>query len=244
MKMKRRDFIRLSMIAGGAVAVSPLFTPLLNYMGFYYNELRVISKNYLVASNTLGLEGFPRYKVANIKNLQATSCPIYFFAYPLTNEPCFLMDFYKLKGLKDVEFKNPYYGQFRINSKYPTIMGIGPKNSICAFSAICVHLGCQLPAQVLTPSASYPGLNPSSTILHCPCHGSMYLLDQGGIVVGGPAPRPLPIVFLEYDETTGDIYAIGSNAPYFSKSRPSSNLIYDPDYSYQIPNNPACTTGG
>jgi hypothetical protein len=60
MKMKRRDLIRLSMIAEGAVAVSPLFTPLLNYMGFYYKELQVISKNCLIASNTLGLEGFPR----------------------------------------------------------------------------------------------------------------------------------------------------------------------------------------
>jgi len=60
-------------------------------------------------------------------------------------------------------------------------------------------------------------------------------IRSGGFVVGGPAPRPLPIVFLEYDKTTGDIYAIGTNAPYFSKSRPSSNLIYDPNYSYQIP---------
>ncbi|MEJ2770592.1 MULTISPECIES: hypothetical protein [unclassified Stygiolobus] len=49
--MKRRDLIRLSMIAEGAVAVSPLFTPLLNYMGFYYKELQVISKNCLIASN-------------------------------------------------------------------------------------------------------------------------------------------------------------------------------------------------
>lgn len=227
------------MIAGGAVAVSPLFTPLLNYMGFYYNELQVISKNYLVASNTLGLEGFPRYKVADIKHLRSTSCPIYFFTYPLTNEPWFLTDFYKLKGLKDIEFKNPYYGLFRINSKYPTIVGVGPKNSMCIFCDMCT-LG--LLAQVLTPSSSYLGLNPSSTILHCPCHGSMYLLDQGDIVVGGPAPRPLPIVFLEYDETTGDIYAIGTNTPYFSKSRPSSNFIYDLYYSYQIPNNPAYTT--
>ncbi|MEJ2776070.1 Rieske (2Fe-2S) protein [Sulfolobus sp. SCGC AB-777_L09] len=242
--MKRRDFLRLATLAGGAIAISPLLTPLFNYMGYYYNELRIISKQYLVANNVLGLEGFPKYKITNISVLQKSSCPVYFFAYPLTNEPCFLVDFSKLNGQTDVEFKNPYYGQFRINSKFPTIKGIGPKGSICAFSAICVHLGCQLPAQVLVSSPNIPGLNPSSTILHCPCHGSMYRLDEGGIVVGGPAPRPLPIVLLEYDENTGDIYAIGTNAPYFSKTRPTSNLIYDPDYSYQVPSNPACTQGG
>jgi len=244
MKMKRRDFIRLAMIAGGAVAVSPLFSPLFNYMGYYYNELRVISKNYLVANNTSGLSGFPAYKIANVQDIESSNCPVYFFSYPLTNEPCFLVDFSKLNGQTNVQFKNPYYGRFRINSNFPSISGVGPKGSICAFSSICVHLGCQLPSQVLTSSPNNPGLNPQTSILHCPCHGSMYKLDQGGIVVGGPAPRPLPIILLHYDNSTGDIYAIGTNSPYFSKTSPTSNLIYDPDYSYQIPKNPACTTGG
>jgi hypothetical protein len=51
--MKRRDFLRLATLAGGAIAVSPLLTPLFNYMGYYYNELRIISKQYLVANNVL-----------------------------------------------------------------------------------------------------------------------------------------------------------------------------------------------
>jgi Rieske Fe-S protein len=87
-------------------------------MGYYYNELRIISKQYLVANNVLRLEAFPKYKITNISVLQKSSCPVYFFAYPLTNEPCFLVDFSKLNGQTDVEFKNPYYGQFRINSKF------------------------------------------------------------------------------------------------------------------------------
>lgn len=73
-------------------------------MGYYYNELRIISKQYLVANNVLGLEGFPKYKITNISVLQKSSCPVYFFAYPLTNEPCFLVDFSKLNGQTDVEF--------------------------------------------------------------------------------------------------------------------------------------------
>jgi Rieske Fe-S protein len=243
-KLHRRDFLRLTLVLGGAVAVSPLVTPLLDYMGYYYGELKAISPKYLVANNTQGLEGFPKYRVANIKQLQSSSCPVYFFAYPLVDEPCFLVDFSKLNGMNNVEFKNPYANQFRINTNFKDIVGVGPKNSICAFSAVCVHLGCQLPAQALVQSPNDPGLNPSTSVLHCPCHGSMYQLDQGGVVVGGPAPRPLPMVLLEYDETTGDIYAVGTNAPYFSEAvprrRPVDNLIYDPRYSYSVPSNPAC----
>jgi len=245
--MNRRDFLRLTLIAGGALTVVPLVKPVFDYMGFYYEELPSLSSKYYVTSNKNGLNGFPKFKVANVSDLGG-SCPVFFFAYPLTNEPCFLIDFSKLNGNKDVSFQNPYYGDFPINQNFKEISGVGPNNSICAFSAVCVHLGCQLPAQVLTSSPANPGLNPSTSILHCPCHGSMYKLDEGGIVVGGPAPRPLPAVLLEYDDSTGDIYAVGNNGPYFSeavpRTMPSSNLLYDPRYNgYSVPSNPACIKG-
>jgi cytochrome b6-f complex iron-sulfur subunit len=47
-----------------------------------------------------------------------------------------------------------------------------------AESAICTHLGC------------ITAWNPTDNLIECPCHGSHYRRD--GVVVAGPAPRPLP----------------------------------------------------
>jgi len=237
----------LTLAVGGAIAIAPLVTPVLDYAGYYYTSLKSSSTKYLVANNSSGLLGYPKYRVANVKDIQNQSnCPVYFFAYPLTDEPCFLIDFNALNGEKNVSFQNPYYDKFRIQG-FQQIQGVGPNKSICAFSAVCVHLGCQLPAQVLTSSPNNPGLNPQTTILHCPCHGSEYSLIEGGVVKAGPAPRPLPAILLEYDETTGDIYAVAANGPYFSeavpRTTPQDNLLYDPRYSYSVPNNPSCSQG-
>lgn len=47
-----------------------------------------------------------------------------------------------------------------------------------AFSAICTHQGC-------------PVNEVSNGRIICPCHGSMFSIEDGS-VVGGPAPTPLP----------------------------------------------------
>lgn len=47
-----------------------------------------------------------------------------------------------------------------------------------AVSAVCTHLGCI--------TAYKPDLN----VIACPCHGSVF--KTNGIVIDGPAPRPLP----------------------------------------------------
>jgi Rieske Fe-S protein len=52
------------------------------------------------------------------------------------------------------------------------------KGEFEAFSAVCTHQGCTV-NQV------------SNGRIICPCHGSMFSI-QDGSVVGGPAPRPLP----------------------------------------------------
>ncbi len=43
----------------------------------------------------------------------------------------------------------------------------------------CTHLGCTVPWV------------DSENQFHCPCHGSLF--DKTGVVLGGPAPRPLDI---------------------------------------------------
>jgi len=47
-----------------------------------------------------------------------------------------------------------------------------------ALSAICTHLGC------------ITQWKPELNLIACPCHGSRF--NRDGLVVRGPAPRPLP----------------------------------------------------
>jgi Rieske Fe-S protein len=52
-----------------------------------------------------------------------------------------------------------------------------------AYSAICTHRGC---------TVGYSNGN-----LACPCHGSVFDPANGGAVVNGPAPQPLPEIPVE-----------------------------------------------
>ncbi len=134
-------------------------------------------------------QAWPKLVVANIKSLQNLS-PVS-FNYPLTNTPNILV---KL----GVAAEN----------------GIGPDNDIVAFSDVCQHLGCFY--GFIPPGAS-PKCNPAySAILpqgYCCCHGSQYDFVHGAKVIGGPAPRPVPQVQLEYDVSTGNITAVGMGPP-------------------------------
>ncbi len=75
--------------------------------------------------------------------------------------------------------------------------GVGPNRSIVAYSMFCTHLGCGV------------DLDRDSEMLICECHQTIYDPRQGGKVLEGPAPSNLPMVYLEVDNSTGDIYATG-----------------------------------
>ena len=92
--------------------------------------------------------------------------------------------------------------------------GIGPDKDIVAFSAICQHLGCEY--GFLAPGASPPcnaSYKAAIPMGYCCCHGSQYDFVDGAKVIGGPAPRPVPMVQLQLDTSTGDISAVGMNPP-------------------------------
>jgi arsenite oxidase small subunit len=132
---------------------------------------------------------WPKLKVTNINSVQPLT-PIT-FNYPLTNTPNILV---KL-GVKADN-------------------GVGPDGDIVAFSDVCQHLGCFY--AFLTPGTS-PTCNLSFKAAipqgYCCCHGSQYDLAHGGNVIHGPAPRPVPQVKLELDQSTGDIFAVAMGAP-------------------------------
>jgi cytochrome b6-f complex iron-sulfur subunit len=55
-----------------------------------------------------------------------------------------------------------------------------------AMSAVCTHLGC------------IANWKPDDGVVACPCHGSKF--NREGVVVDGPAPRPLPRFSVSLDE--------------------------------------------
>lgn len=69
-----------------------------------------------------------------------------------------------------------------LQKKHPTYLVIteGPKIAPYAIQPICTHLGCTVKWHT------------DQNRFICPCHGSQY--DDRGIVLHGPAKRPLPLV--------------------------------------------------
>ncbi len=147
---------------------------------------------------------FPRVMVANMSSL-SPGVPLS-FNYPLQETPNMLV---KL-GVKAVG-------------------GVGPDGDIVAFSQICQHLGCiyGFVAQGQSPACNseYKATGP---VGYCCCHRSIYDLVNAAKVLGGPSLRPQPQVILEFDSSTGDIYATGMLPPtIFGHNTGSNDVSYD-----------------
>ncbi len=59
-------------------------------------------------------------------------------------------------------------------------------DGVVAYSAICVHTGCDVTSW-----------DPNRQLLQCPCHYSTYDPKEAAKVVSGPAPRRLPALPLK-----------------------------------------------
>jgi arsenite oxidase small subunit len=80
-----------------------------------------------------------------------------------------------------------------------SVGGVGPDGDIVAFVPTCTHMGGPLV------------FNPKTNCAVCLLHYTQFDLTRGGKVVSGHATQFLPQVMLEFDERTGDIYAVGVN---------------------------------
>lgn len=209
----RRGFLKLSLVAGLALAVGgiasvvrSLFSPGVPEPapGTTTTQTSSGASTGTFTSGTNGGSGFPRIKVANVSDLSGGQTVT--FNYPLQNTPNLLAKLgVKAEG------------------------GVGPDGDIVGFSQICQHLGC---IWGYVPTSSSPkcdsSFKASEPVAYCCCHGSIYDLTKGAEVIGGPSPRPQPQVTLEFDSATGDIYAVGMGPPtVFGHHTGSQDVDYD-----------------
>lgn len=139
----------------------------LNRRGFIY--LGTLGVTSTVAKNAFAIQG-KEIKVVDLASIPPLK-PIS-FNYPDENSPAILLDMGK-----------------------PIYMGVGPKNSIVAYSALCQHMGCPV------------NFDSKSKLLVCPCHISIYDPARGGMCVEGPATSRLPRILLKVKRD--GLYAVG-----------------------------------
>lgn len=174
-------------LAGGVIAASRVLTRSNNGT----SETSTTSQTTSSSSTQQSLSDFPVVLVANVSNLEV-GIPIT-FNYPLDETPNIL-----------VKLGEHAQG------------GVGPDGDIVAFSQICQHLGCIYGFVAANESPNCEVSNSfeaSKPVGYCCCHGSIYDLANGGEVIGGPAPRHVPQVLLNFDSSTGNIYATGMTPP-------------------------------
>jgi Rieske Fe-S protein len=94
---------------------------------------------------SVGLTSFPSLLIVDTsgKPIIADNIPVstsvpFLFDYPLSNDPNFLLNLGK--SIPSTKVSIPATG-----GTYNSPAGVGPNNSIVAFSAICQHLGCTPP---------------------------------------------------------------------------------------------------
>lgn len=134
----------------------------------------------------------------------------YIFHYPYRGTPCFLIDLgKKIPGGQALYTKS--------GKRYTWQGGVGPRQSIVAFSAICAHRMTHP-----SPTVSFIGyrkkpvgylddkmeVKQRASVIQCCSEQSVYDPARGAKVLGGPAPQPLAAIELDYREN-GHIYATG-----------------------------------
>lgn len=130
----------------------------------------------------------------------------YIFHYPYSGTPCFLIDLGK-STQRNVRMRTVD------GNAYQWPGGVGPRNAIVAYSAICTHRMTYPTRQISFISyrdrSNAPGIAHPNTI-HCCSEHSEFDPAAGAQVVAGPAPQPLAAVLLEYDRASDALYAVGT----------------------------------
>lgn len=137
----------------------------------------------------------------------------YIFHYPYVTTPCMIFNIGESADTAQ-------YLKTESGSTYTWPGGVGPTNSIVAYSAICAHR-MTYPAK----SASFLNYRHSKIVyfdanrtrqereklIYCCSERSVYDPKKGAAVLGGPAPQPLAAIQLEYSVEDDTLVAVGTH---------------------------------
>ena len=125
----------------------------------------------------------------------------YVFHYPFEATPVFLLDL----GMS----ASPQRLSTKDKSDYAWPGGVGPKQSLVAFSAICAHKLVYPTAQVsfISFRKTRSKKGQQDNMIHCCADHSEYDPAKGAQVLGGPAEQPLCAVLLEHDANADTLTA-------------------------------------
>lgn len=129
----------------------------------------------------------------------------YVFPWPYPATPCFLLDLgRKIEGRNDLRTAD---GQ-----RYDWPGGVGPRQSVAAYSAICSHKLTH-PTRDISFIAYREQATPHSRharVIHCCSEHSQFDPAAGARVLDGPAPQPLATILLDYDARRDELSAVGT----------------------------------
>ena len=187
--MQRRDFIGIC-AAGATLSLNVTYTAhAANLRPRFYARTRLVDQSQ--------------------QPLRASALAIdrnYIFHYPFAATPCFLLNLGK-PTQQAVTLKT------ETGTDYEWPGGVGPRNAIVSYSAICAHRLSYPTRQISFISyrtAAGPAKITHNNVIHCCSEHSEYDPATGARVLGGPAPQPLSAVLLEHDKTTDHLYAVGT----------------------------------
>ena len=114
-------------------------------------------------------------------------------AYPVTN----VADLASIKVDTPVAFTYPDESSpaVLVRLKQPAAGGVGPGNTIVAYSVLCTHKGCPV------------AYRPERKLLICPCHWSSFDPAKSGQMVIGQGSQALPQIALRVQG--GTVQAVG-----------------------------------
>ena len=121
-------------------------------------------------------------------------------------------------------------GRFWLVNLQPGVTPNGEETAggLLAMWQKCPHLGCTVPWRADFEFQGRKGW------FRCPCHGSTYT-REGGILVAGPAPRPLDVFPIEVQDDLSIVVQTGSaKALQGSTDNPSKAIPYQPGNTTNI----------
>ena len=185
--MKRRSFIGSCAALSGAATLQTLADAWADAPPRHYARAQLID-----------IHGQPirASKLANETN--------YVFHYPYASTPCFLLKLPRTVARAKTLTRED-------GRSYAWNGGVGPGQSVVAFSAICAHK-LAYPTRDVSFIRYQKDRSATSggAVIHCCADHSVYDPAQGARVVSGPAPQPLAAIMLEHDKSTDELAATGT----------------------------------